>query len=70
MKLDWQHALIMTIGAILLGYLAWLGRANGNLMTAVVAAAGGYFTVLMGLFKKSPRLPPKKAVESDKAARP
>ena len=81
MKLDRQHTLILVFAGLFLGYLVWLGRANGNLMVAAIAGVGTYLSVIAGLFKAPPEKSSKKAIslisdpslkapESDKAARP
>lgn len=81
MKLDRQHLLILVFAGIFLGYLVWLGRANGNLMVAAIAGIGTYISVIAGLFKAppvmsskkasdSPSDPPSKAPESDKTTHP
>lgn len=57
MKLDWQHVVILALGAAFVVALVLLSRGTASLAAIIPTAVGAYLATLFGVLKSSPMEP-------------
>jgi hypothetical protein len=56
MKLDWQHVVLLIVGAACVALAIWFGQKSANpaILAVGVTAGTAYLATILALFKSSP----------------